>query len=86
MRTIVLALAAALVALPQFAAPALADRPPTAGERAHLTKVLRAHGFVKWGSIEKDDGVWEVDNAVTRSGKVYDVDIRGGRVVDWDRD
>jgi hypothetical protein len=86
MKTTALAFAAALVALPQFAAPALADRPPTASERAQLAKVLRSHGFVRWGYIERDDGVWEVDNAVTRSGKVYDIDIVRGRIVNWDRD
>ncbi len=86
MKTTSLALAAVLVALPQFAAPALADRPPTAGERAQLAEILHAHGFVRWGYIGRDDGVWEVDNAVTRSGKVYDVDIADGPIIDWDRE
>jgi hypothetical protein len=90
MKTTSLALAATLAvtlaAAPVLVPAALADSPPTAGERAQLAKVLRAHGFVAWRKIERDDGRWEVDNAVTRSGKVYDVDIVGGRIVDWDRE
>lgn len=80
-----LSLAAALLAAP-FATQALADRPPTPSERKEVSKVLRAHGFVSWGKIERDDGKWEVDNAVTRSGKVYDIDIRRGRIVKQERD
>lgn len=90
MRTTSLAIAAAvaatLAAVPAFAPPALADRPATASERAKVAKVLRKHGFVRWGYIELDDGRFEVDNAVTRSGKVYDVDVVAGRIVDWDRE
>ncbi len=85
MKSSALALAAVLLAA-GFASPAFADRPPNKAERQQVSKVLRAHGFVSWGKIERDDGKWEVDNAVTASGKVYDVDIRGGRVVEWDRD
>lgn len=85
MKTTSLALAVAVLALP-LASPAMADRPPNKAERQQVSKVLRAHGFVSWGKIERDDGKWEVDNAVTKSGKVYDVDVRGGRVINWDRD
>lgn len=84
--SLAIAVAALLTAAPVLAPQALADRPPTASERAKIAKVLRAHGFVRWGHIERDDGRWEVDNAVTRSGKVYDVDVAGGRIVDWDRE
>lgn len=85
MKSASLALAAALIAAP-LASPAFADRPPNKMERQQLSKVLRANGFVTWGKIERDDGKWEVDNAVTRTGKVYDIDIRNGRIVEWDRD
>lgn len=81
-----IAVALALLATTPMASTAFADRGPTAGERKHIAKVLRAHGFVSWGEIERDDGKWEVDNAVTRTGKVYDVDVRGSRIVDWERD
>lgn len=85
MKTSALALAATLLAT-SFASPAFADRQANKAERQQVSKVLRAHGFVSWGKIERDDGKWEVDNAVTASGKVYDIDIRGGRIVEWDRD
>lgn len=74
-----------LLAAP-FGSAALADRPATPVERQQVGKILRAHGFVTWRKIERDDGKWEVDDAMTKSGKVYDVTIRGGRVVDWDRE
>lgn len=81
-----LAVAVALLAPIPLASTAFADRPPTASERQKLTKILRSNGFVSWKKIERDDGKWEVDDAVTRTGKVYDIDIRGGRIVSWDRD
>ena len=80
-----LAIAAILLAAPLTSA-AYADRPPTPSERAHLSQILKSHGFVAWRKIERDDGKWEIENARTRSGKVYDLEIRKGRVVDWDRD
>lgn len=82
-KTVSLAVAAALLAMP-FASQALADRPATPSERRHVGEVLHGHGFVSWGKIERDDGKWEVDNAVTQSGKVYDVEIVGNRIVDAD--
>jgi hypothetical protein len=81
-----IAVAVALLAPIPLASTAFADRPPTASERQKLTKILRSNGFVSWKKIERDDGKWEVDDAVTRTGKVYDIDIRGGRIVSWDRD
>lgn len=70
-----------------LAPAALADgRWPTPSERAKITGVLKANGFTSWGEIERDDGKWEVDDAVHSSGRVYDIDIRGGRIVKWDRD
>lgn len=85
MRTSTIAAALVLMAAPLGSA-AYADRPPTPEERQHVSKVLHAHGFVSWRKIERDDGKWEVDDAVTRSGKVFDLDIRGGRIVGWDRE
>jgi len=50
-----------------MAAPALADRPPTAQERASIETVLKANGFVSWEEIELDDDgpYWEIDDART---------------------
>ncbi len=56
------------------------------GGTASIADVLRANGFVSWREIERDDGGWEVDDARHTSGRVYDLDIRGGRIVKWDRD
>lgn len=60
--------------------PALADRPPTAAERAQIEKVLRANGYVSWDEIEFDDDeqLWEVDDARTSDGKEYDLKLRPG--------
>ena len=55
---------------------ALADgRAPTAEESTAVGAALTEAGFSKWGKIEFDDGKWEVDNAVSGDGKVYDVDL-----------
>jgi hypothetical protein len=80
-----LAIAAILFAAPLTSA-AYADRPPTPSERAHLSQILKSKGFVSWRKIERDDGRWEIEDARTRSGKVYDLEIRKGRIVEWDRD
>ena len=61
-----------------IASPALADREPTAEERARIEAALKAEGFTRWESIElEDDGmpVWEVDDAVAADGKEYDLDL-----------
>ncbi len=56
-------------------APALADRAPTAEERAAIEVALKAENFSSWGEIEFDDGKWEVDDAVAADGKKYDLDL-----------
>ncbi len=62
-----------------IAAPALADRPPNAKERAAIETVLKANGFVSWEEIELDDDGphWEVDDARTanKSDGKFDVKI-----------
>ncbi len=80
-----LILAAALAAL---ASPALADRAPTAEERAAIEAKLKAEGFTRWESIElEDDGsVWEVDDAVGADGREYDLELRFGTLEIVDRD
>lgn len=61
-------------------------RAPNARERAKLSNVLTANGYTSWKSIERDDGRWEVDDARHRSGRVYDLDIRGSRIIHRERD
>lgn len=77
---------AAVVLMSTAATAAHADRWPNKAERASITSVLKANGFVSWGEIELDDGRWEVDNARHASGRVYDLDIRGGRIVNRERE
>ncbi|MCC7253894.1 PepSY domain-containing protein [Hyphomicrobium sp.] len=75
-----------------FAAGALAtaatadDRPATAAERAEIGGILQAAGFSSWRKIEfdTDDRKFEVDDARHSNGKVYDVDIRGGKIIKKD--
>jgi hypothetical protein len=52
------------------------ERAPTASESAAISSALNTLGYSSWGTIELDDGKWEVDNAVHTDGKVYDVDLR----------
>lgn len=56
------------------------------GGTASVVDVLRANGFVSWRKIERDDGKWEVEDARHASGRVYDLDIKNGRIIKWDRD
>lgn len=53
---------------------------------AGVVRVLKVNGFVSWREIERDDGKWEVEDARHRNGGVYDLDIRRGRIVKWERD
>lgn len=80
---------AAIAFASTLGAPAHADdRPATASERASVASVLRANGFTSWKKIEfdRDDHKFEVDDARHASGRVYDVDIRGGRIIKRDRE
>jgi uncharacterized membrane protein YkoI len=81
-----LILAAAALAL--VPVPALADRDPTAEERAAIETKLRAEGFTRWEDIElEDDGsVWEVDDAVGADGREYDLELRAGTLEILKRD
>ncbi|UWF59969.1 PepSY domain-containing protein [Brucella sp. 2716] len=49
------------------AGTALAGRHPQPDERAALERVLTQEGFTSWGEIEMDDGLWEVEDARTKS-------------------
>lgn len=68
---------------------ALADRGPTADERARIEATLKSQGFTRWGKIEFDDGrYWEVDDAYAADGLKYDLDLSadGGAIIRRDRD
>jgi hypothetical protein len=54
---------------------AFADRAPTAEERSRIEGFLRNEGFTRWGEIELDDGVWEVDDAYASDGRKYDLKL-----------
>jgi hypothetical protein len=54
--------------------PAIADD-PTAEERTRIEAALKKEGFVRWDDIERDDGKWEVDDAVHADGKKYDLEL-----------
>lgn len=62
------------------------DRPATAAETAEIGAILNAAGFTSWRKIEfdTDDNKFEVDDARHSDGRVYDVDIRNGQIIDKD--
>ena len=37
--------------------------------------MLRNEGFTRWGKIELDDDVWEVDDAYAADGRKYDLKL-----------
>jgi hypothetical protein len=53
---------------------ALADRPVTDQERTQLVAAMKAEGCAG-GSMEFDDGRFEVDDARCADGKQYDLDF-----------
>ncbi len=76
----------AVLLLASMATAAYAGHNSTNSDRSSVASVLRANGFVAWEEIERDDGHWEVDNARHHSGRVYDLDIVGGRIVRRERE
>lgn len=83
-----MALAGVLAMAPLVQAFAEDDRAPTPEERTSIESALRADGFVSWGEIELDDGMWEIDDAVTPDGEEYDVklDRHSYAVIERERD
>lgn len=86
MQKLIVTIATAALASTLATAAYAGDRAPTSRERASVSSVLRANGFTSWRMIERDDGKWEVDDARHVNGRVYDVDIRNGRIVKRERD
>jgi len=70
MRTFALAVALTL----GCGGTALADRPLTDQERAQLTAALQAQGCSD-GTMQFDDGKFEVDDARCADGKTYDLEF-----------
>lgn len=68
-----LATALSVIVLSTTALAQEEDRSPTHEERARFEQVLRALGFTSWEEVERDDGVWEVDDAATADGRKYDL-------------
>jgi hypothetical protein len=58
-----------------IAGQAFADRAPNAEERSRIESFLRNEGYTRWGEIELDDGVWEVDDAYASDGRKYDLKL-----------
>ncbi len=77
-------LAAGLLAI---IAPARADRAPTPDERNRIEAALKADGFTRWKGIERDDGVWEVDDAIGPDGQEYDIKLdQAFKIIKKERD
>lgn len=55
--------AIAVVGLMSVMPLAHADEHPDAQQRAALETALTTAGFVSWGEIEMEKGLWEVDDA-----------------------
>ena len=70
----VLLLSALVALVPQSAR---ADRKPTSEERSVIERVLRSQGYQRWGDIEIEDNgrVWEIDAALARNGRRYDLKL-----------
>lgn len=79
-----LGLSAMIGAAPLVTVASADDRAPTSAERSTLARVLNDAGFKSWRKIERDDGKWEVEDAVHQDGRVFDVDIRGTKIVKMD--
>jgi hypothetical protein len=87
MQKLMLLLGASAVSIAVLSGVAAADdRRATTSERANIAGILKANGFVSWRKVEfdRDDRKFEVDDARHADGRVYDVDIRGGRIVKRD--
>lgn len=88
MKTILALTAVTLTAAIATTSAKADDRPATPAERAAIADVLRANGYISWRKIEfdRDDRKFEVDDARHENGRVYDVDIRNGRIIKRERD
>ena len=58
-----------------FGPPARADRVPTHEERSRIEQTLRDLGFHRWGEIELEHGLWEIEDAQLVDGKRYELKL-----------
>ena len=88
MKKLMIAAAAALASATLATTAFADDRPATPEERAEIGSILKANGYTSWQKIEydRDDRKFEVDNAVSAKGGVFDVDIRNGKIIKIDRE
>lgn len=85
-RPLSLSLAMALI-LGSSMVPALADRAPNSDELRNIEDSLKAAGFIRWDDVELDDGLWEVDDAISADGGKYDLKLdRSFTIVSRDKD
>lgn len=78
------AVAAALALAPLSSALAW-DNEPSGTESGVIAEALLDQGYVSWGKIKFDDGVWKVDDARTVEGRKVDLKLdRGLNVIDVD--
>jgi hypothetical protein len=77
MKVVFAAAVAAVIAFPTMASAGHRHQHHDHGASAHEWKrlVARLHcrGFVKWEEAELDDGHWEIDDAIDKHGRQYDL-------------
>jgi hypothetical protein len=47
----------------------------TSADQAKVEEALKAQGYTKWKTIVLDNGTWEVDDAIDKAGKQFDLRI-----------
>ena len=58
-----------------FALSTAAALAATAPDKAKVEAALKAQGFTSWKSIELDEGIWDVEDAVDSTGKKFDLKL-----------
>jgi len=76
----------ALGVLIMLSSPAAAES-PSPEQRSQIEAALRAEGFTRWGEIEREDGGWEVDDAIAGDGRKYELKLNSEfRIIRRERD
>jgi hypothetical protein len=84
-RTTVLVAGLALAPLQAAFAISIGNNEPSGDERALIAEALLDQGYVSWGKVKFDDGVWEVDDARTVENRKVDLKLdRSLNVIDVD--
>lgn len=61
-----------------LAGPGFADnneRPASPEERRQIEQVLRSEGYTAWGELALRSGAWQVEDAVGKEGRKYDLRV-----------